>query len=338
MQSARQASLDLNREALSPEVEEFAKSLSGGLARSTDTATKAALISRLRQQLRDVSIPSSISKLRSLFLRHVLLDLCNQGWSVKLRRDRLEMSASDNSGESLQAAKLRIQEQHLQERDAQLRESSVRDFIQQMERRRLTSVGWHSIFSVMRDGTELSQKLRQANEITDAEVREIALAACIDPYLQLVDSKTICTQTGLRLNDIWRYFRHTWTNSYRSTPGRSMTLLVRDRAAPNHPIIGIASLGSSVVQQSVRDTWIGWDAKGIVEEFCGSPTKTKARWLEERTDEQIDALYVRDLITHGFVTRALIKRPTEEAISVLMKESETAIKRHRLYPDKAQLK
>ncbi len=58
--------------------------------------------------------------------------------------------------------------------------------------------------------------------------------------------------------DVWRYFRHTWTNQYTSVPGRSMMFLVRDRAAPFHPIVGIGALSSPVMQIRERDTWIGW--------------------------------------------------------------------------------
>lgn len=82
--------------------------------------------------------------------------------------------------------------------------------------------------------------------------------------LEFVTPDAVCKHTGLRLNDIWRYFRHTWVNSYRSVPGRSMMVLVRDAAGPNHLIIGLAALGSSVVQSSVRDAWIGWDSNGAV--------------------------------------------------------------------------
>jgi hypothetical protein len=117
-----------------------------------------------------------------------------------------------------------------------------------------------------------------------------------------------------------------------------MAILIRDRSVPNHPVIGIAALGSSVVQQSVRDSWIGWDAKGIVDRFCLSPTRAKVRWLQDRIEEQIAALYVRDLIRDGLVTRGQIKRPTEEVFKILLAESEKSIKTHRLYPDKTRLK
>lgn len=39
-----------------------------------------------------------------------------------------------------------------------------------------------------------------------------------------------------------------------------MMILVRDAAAANHPVMGIAALGSAVVQQTVRDEWIGLDS------------------------------------------------------------------------------
>jgi hypothetical protein len=338
LDSAKRASLEMDRAVLTPEVEEFTKSLCNGLSRASNVTQRAILLSRLKEQMHGTSGPASVSKLRSKLLCYVFLDLCHQGWSIKLGRNRLQMFSGDTTGESPETAKQRIREQHLQERDAQLREPSVRDFIKQMERRRLTSTGWHSIFSVMRDGPELAASLRKAHSIVDPFERQAALSRCIDPYLQLVDNKSVCSQTGLRLNDIWRYFRHTWTNSYRSTPGRSMAILVRDRSVPNHPIIGIAALGSSVVQQSVRDSWIAWDAKGIIDQFCLNPTRAKVRWLQDRIEEQIGALYVRDLVRDGLVTRAQIKRPTEEVFKTLLAESEKSIKTHRLYPDKTQLK
>ncbi len=43
-----------------------------------------------------------------------------------------------------------------------------------------------------------------------------------------------------------------------------MLLLVRDRAAPFHPVIGIAALGSAIVQIKERDDWIGWQSQAFV--------------------------------------------------------------------------
>ena len=52
----------------------------------------------------------------------------------------------------------------------------------------------------------------------------------IMPYAQIVDSSAICLETGLKLNEIWRYFRYTWSIPTRSVPGRAMPILIRDSA------------------------------------------------------------------------------------------------------------
>lgn len=141
-----------------------------------------------------------------------------------------------------------------------------------MERRRLGPNGWVSIFSLMRDGRELARELEVSANESDSDERLRQLRSEIAPYLQMVESGTICEHTGFKLTDIWRYFRHTWVSTYKSMPGRSMMILVRDAAAPNHPVIGIAALGSSMAQQTLRDEWIGWDSKKFVEELSGRPT------------------------------------------------------------------
>lgn len=338
MLAVQQDFLEFDRESLPAEIDDFFVQLAAALHRAEDASARAAAITRLRATVNGYHKPPSVKALRSILFRYVSLDLCNQGWSVSITRKRVCVKPGDTSNERPEQAKERIRKQHLQERDAQLRESSVREFVKQMERRRLTPHGWHSIFSVMRDGEELSRKLQTAAAKADPAEREESLAACVDPYLQYVDPKEVCPETGLKLGDIWRYFRHTWTNSYRSVPGRSMALLIRDRAAANHPVIGIAALGSSVVQQSVRDAWIGWDAVGIVRVFCTAPTKSTVRWFCERVDTQIQALYKRDLLRDKLISSAQIRKPTEDDIQRLILESDAAIKRHRLYPDKETLK
>ena len=130
------------------------------------------------------------------------------------------------------AEKARVRRQELVKRDAQLGQAAVQKFIRSMERSRVFNGKFTSVFSLMRDGRELADALRNAHEQASIE----ALATVVDPYLQFVSSdESTCPLTGLRLMDIWRYFRHTWTNQYTSVPGRSMVFLVRDRAAPTAP-------------------------------------------------------------------------------------------------------
>ena len=101
----------------------------------------------------------------------------------------------------------------------------------------------------MRDGRALAAQLRAARA-KPIGARASALAEVIAPYLQFVDEAARCEHTGLRLMDIWRYFRHTWANQYVSVPGRSMMFLVRDGAAPNHPVMGIGAISSAVVNSA----------------------------------------------------------------------------------------
>ena len=175
----------------------------------------------------------------------VLHDLAVQGWAIRAgRRAMAEVSAPPIESDA-GIEKLRVQRQERVKSNEQLRQPSVRRFITMMETPRARGDSFVSIFSLMRDGEELAGALEQHL----AHPEEVPLSAIVDPYLQTVDPSGRCEFTGLRLLDIWRYFRHTWSNQYTSTPGRSLPILVRDRAAPNHPVIGIASIGSAVVQQ-----------------------------------------------------------------------------------------
>jgi Domain of unknown function (DUF4338) len=267
----------------------------------------------------------------------VIIDLLAQEWRIVSTRPELILTFSGTADAGQE--KERIRRGHLIDRDSQLHEKSVIDFVKGMEQRRLTAQGWHSIFSVMRDGEDLAVRLGQISALQDgAEKTEIA-ESVIRPYLQFVRPAAICEQTGLRLNDIWRYFRHTWVNSYRSTPGRSMMILVRDAGAKHHPVIGIASLASSVVQSSVRDKWIGWDAEGIVSRFRKSSRRTaSARWIHDRTESLIRDVYIKDLLRDGILERRDLRMPTEEVVNRLLTDSAKSIARHRLYPHSAKHK
>jgi hypothetical protein len=123
-----------------------------------------------------------------------------------------------------------------------------------MERRRVHDGRFVSIFSLMRDGRELASALQMARAaLTNGTTKP--LDAIIAPYLQVAATGERCAFTGLLLQDIWRYFRHTWSNQYTSVPGRTMMFLVRDAAASHHPVIGIAALSSPIVQIRERDEY-----------------------------------------------------------------------------------
>lgn len=59
-------------------------------------------------------------------------------------------------------------------------------------------------------------------------------------------------------NTLWRYVRFIGSIPYSEYVGRRLRFLIRDNSFPNKPIMGIAALGSSIMQLRDRDEWIGW--------------------------------------------------------------------------------
>ena len=293
----------------------------------------ASKIRELRALARQYGVSAKTEDLKLLVALRVVADLVSQGWKFTVPPNG-QVSLQNSAGTNAADIKDQIRLAHLIERDAQLREPAVQEFIQRMERRRLTERGWHSIFSVMRDGASLADALRHIATLPDAGIRAARLAQVISPYVQRVENGVVCEHTGLLLTDIWRYYRHTWVNAYRSVPGRSMMLLIRDAAAPNHPVIGIAALSSSVVQQATRDAWIGWDAKHAVATILKLPTKQTRLWLTAELQRLLKAIYMKDLQKEGLVSDETMKWPTERVLLRLRREAQRAIVKHREFPQK----
>jgi Domain of unknown function (DUF4338) len=283
-----------------------------------------AVAKHRKQLLEELREPLSTRKLRTRLAQSLLLDLVDQGWQVRVSGGKAAIHAPRTEGESPEQTKERIRQAHLVDRDLQLQQPAVQAFVRSMEQRRLTKNGWHSIFSLMRDGRELAHALEKAA----GSGTDDPLAEAISPYLQFVEPGAICEYTGLRLSDIWRYFRLTWVNAYRSLPGRTMLMLVRDAAAANHPVIGIAALGSSVVQQESRDKWIGWTAHEFVKSLKGRPAAMVKQWIRKRLETLISEVYVRDLVKDGLIRRKDLENPSAAVIERLHTEAGEARARH----------
>ncbi|CAA9299527.1 MAG: hypothetical protein AVDCRST_MAG68-554 [uncultured Gemmatimonadetes bacterium] len=291
---------------------------------------------RAERAVMDTRVASVVSP-RGLEMRvliSLLYDLRAMGWRFRVLDGAVATCAPDIDGLSAADQRASVREGHLLERDAQLAQPATRAFISAMERRRPTASGWHSVFSLMRDGRELATVLDLARSSPEGPVRETALANAIKPYIQLVRRGDRCRFTGLELASVWRYFRHTWTTVYQTTPGRNLAFLVRDSAAPNHPVVGIGALGSSIVQLRVRDSWIGWTAEEFVARVKARPTLAWARWLDRESRELITDVYYGDLVAEGVVTDEEISRPTTEAVDRLRTFAREARQHHRLFPQK----
>ena len=261
---------------------------------------------------------------------HVLADLVEQGWQFKIRGEVIKARLQAQVAADPMAEKARVRQQELLKRDEQLRQPAVREFVRYMERRRVHGGRFVSIFSLMRDGRELASALKAARAaLTNATTAP--LDGVVAPYLQIVSAGERCPFTGLLLQDIWRYFRHTWTSQYTSVPGRTMMFLVRDAAAESHPIVGIAALSSPIVQIRERDEWIGWLPETFLAAVRERPSNKIAGWLVRVIDGGIDEIYLEDLLSEKVVSRAELRSPTAEVVDRLQMHGVEQRKLHHRY-------
>lgn len=211
----------------------------------------------------------------------VLGDLLQQGWILQFRKQHL-WGQRPLSGLPRDALRQRL----LIRRDEQLTKGSVREFVRGMERWRLHRGERTSILSLMRDGRALAAALESATPVTQI----------VDPYVQFVSADGVCGLTGMRTQDIWRYFRHTWSSPYESVPGRSLQFIVRDGAAPFHPVIGIGALSSAAVRLGPRDRFIGWDTEQVIERLLSHSPSEARDWALKTLLAAVDEIYMVDLV------------------------------------------
>ena len=289
-----------------------------------------------RIQCLDIANKCETGQLVARISVSVICDLRGQGWDFKVEDGQI-LGTIQPPSLTPSEEKARVRASLLIERDAQLLTPSVQKFIERMEHKRPGPSGLVSIFSLMRDGSELAEKLRKVQNTPEGAERNHALRNIIDPYIQVVNDEK-CEHTHLELKEIWRYFRHTWVNSLKSVPGRNVWFLIRDRAAENHPIIGIAALGSSIVQMKQRDIWIGWDGSTFIESIRKNPDPKWLNWISNSLQKLLSEIYLQDLLDEDAISKTDLKSPSEEVINRLLEISREAREGHRLYPKTAEHK
>lgn len=223
-------------------------------------------------------------KFRSLLL--LLRDLFLQGWDLKIEEKTVSIHHPETP-ENMEK-KQWFKEALFYERNKQLESNSFKKFILRMERPKKYKGEVVSIKSLTAPVNLLLSNIEEQK------------AEAITPYLQIVQNSTDRdAHTGYRLLDIWRYFRLTWTLPHKPTPGRNIFVLVRDSAQEFHPIIGIAALGSSIVQITCRDNEIGWTIESLrkrlpdLDEFTA---KRVVNSLLHSVEKSILEIRSRDLI------------------------------------------
>lgn len=255
----------------------------------------------------------------------VLLDLTRQGWLFyspapgRLQATPPATNHQPNRPAADRPAPAEVKQQLRKSlelhRDEQLREPRTQAFVGRMEAVRRYRGQRVSVRSLLVEPAQLAADLGPALATPAGPARDTRLAELIQPYLQLATDQ-VDEHTGLRLLDIWRYCRHTWSLPYHSQPGRRMFYLVRDRARPHHPIIGIAALGSAVVQISLRDRAVGWDLRALRRQPL---TEAAARMPALHTElaRAIAEIYHADFLAEGLLTAADLRHPSAPALAAL---------------------
>lgn len=195
---------------------------------------------------------------------------------------------------------------------------SYTDFIQRMERKNTSN---HDISELIADGAELVSRLERANN------GEIELSEAVSPYLQLVNENERDEFTGIKISEIWRYFRLTWSTPAETTPGRTMQYLIRDAAHPMHAVMGIASLENCAVQITCRDDYIGWNQKAFIDRITMLEASEAKREFEKLL--QYLELGINGIDYSALCTKATVSNPSDEDILQLLDFANSAEQRRQ---------
>lgn len=261
--------------------------------------------------------------LRFSIICSLLSDLLEQGWVIKsfdqlnqfLYMDAPSLDIAD--GEDLEEVKHRIRSGLTAISNKQLASKSVQEFLQKMETPKKRNDQLISILDLVDHGNELVESLEGVQE---ADLEE-ALNNMIQPFVEVCEDKKVCEKTGLKLLDVWRYFRHTWSLEYKPLPGRTMRLLIRNKARPNWPIMGIAMLASPAMNLYVRDEWIQWRLDDIYSGLMNKELEAKsiAQTLFKTIQNALD-----DINKNGLLTQRQLETPSEDTLFRLKQIAEAS--------------
>lgn len=215
----------------------------------------------------------------------LLRDLLLQGWTAGADDDGIFIlpPVVTAAGEDPSDTKSEIRDSFKFVLADQLLSDSVTAFIARMEKQ-----GVGALFA---DGPELASRLAGIDKGGD-------LVEAIRPVLQLVSVDERDAETGLKLQDIWRYARLQWSIPYQQTPGRNLHYLIRDAAGPGQPVIGIAALGNAILGLSQRDDALGWSSAALARRLRSATTAERrklARHLVDFMQAERQRIYTADL-------------------------------------------
>lgn len=248
-------------------------------------------------------------------------DLTRASWKACYRDGILYMSLPSLNGASIHDASSSEMKKLLRSWMSDSRHErlvSYTDFIRRMERKNSQK---HDISELIADGSELASRLERAHN------GEIELSEAVSPYLQLVLEDERDEFTGIKISEIWRYFRLTWSTPAETTPGRTMQYLIRDAAHPMHAVMGIASLENCAVQITCRDDYIGWNQKAFIDNISmlgATGAKKEFKKLLHYLELGISGIDYSSLCTE-----ATVNNPSDEDIRQLFDIANNAEQRRQ---------
>ncbi len=222
----------------------------------------------------------------------VLSDLAKVGWHIEISHPRGGEVAIRGRRPVVDEERDSRRRQLLAARGDALRDESTRQFVASMEVDRRWGAKTVSIFSLMLDGRTLAARLEDGRPIKEL----------VRPYVTIIDDETTCPYTGLRLADVWRYFRLTWTNAPRSIPARQMRFVVRDAAYDCHPILGIGEVSGAAIRVGARDRYIGWDESAFSAWWRDERPADLVSWVHRTIEAARAELYIEDFRGSGVLT------------------------------------
>lgn len=298
--------------------------LAGIIRKPNNDKGNNLLSAALREQVRILENKPSLLKLKSIF--SLMIDFIDQGWEPVIKYESsninnsivIYMQAMDFSSrsESAESIKNKMREGLQIGAKENLLKEDTQKFIKKMH----AETKYRKSIDVIIDSSKdlLEECLNIDHSKTDA------LKEVIDPYIQTVTPGLKDTFTNHYVNDIWRYFRLTWSLEHKSNPGRSMGFLIRNRARDNHPVIGISMLASPVLGLGARDEELGL----TVDSFLSFVQKQKMSMedLIEMIQKDLSRS-LRFLKVSDIASKDDLKKPNAQTLTKTMHTYDRAIEK-----------
>ena len=269
------------------------------------------LVSELRLKSEQPSTTTDSLKFKTFC--SLLADLVDLGWSIEITRKGFEISPPKyvKSDE----AKIKARNSNWRAAENDIRNLQDVTFINKLRKPPVDSKN-KSIDLLVDNGDELKKLFEKVNSLKDENKKVEALKKIIKPEIQHCFLDETCSFTGLRLMDIWRYFRLTWSMPYQTSNARTMPFLVRNGARPNKPIIGIFQLVNPFFNNTGRNSFLRWDNYLSAAQEIKNKNLTVNELADaflQVIDKSLKETRYDDLIDD----QNLIKKPTQKVISKL---------------------